>query len=609
MIQAVLLALAYYATGVAGEFTWGNDAAPLPHSMVLDAGNNYHVSWNFNEEYFWFQVTVKTLGYVGLGFSPNGGMKGSDIVIGGVDDASGRGYLSDRHAVGQSEPLVDTNQDYTLHYSHQNDTHTVLQISRKLQLCSGEDHFLKEETVRLIWAYNDADPSTEGSIQYHGANKGNKNVYLLNAQRKAPPLPDNVIIEDFLNNKTVIPSKSTTYWCQAFAVPKLKRKHHVIKVEPIIQPGHESEVHHILLYGCNHNVSEETPGKAHECYHRNMPPDFWGCSSVMVAWAVGGEDIYFPEHVGLPFGYEEDPTMLLMETHYDNPQNKEGLVDSSGFRLTLTPDLRDNDAGIFEVGEVVGPGHIIPPFAESFRTVGQCFPECLEQALKGRPEGVKVFGTMLHSHLLGHAMRVRHFRQGAYQQLVAEDNNYDFNYQYTRIMGKEIDVLPGDHFITECDYRSTDRKNITLGGLSTRQEMCLGFLMYYPKIKLANCQSTPTPQYLSSFLGVTINPQYTVTAPPEHAGKGLHDILRNNVDWKNDSVREAFQQWAEKDGVDGFFVECSYGLYNYPIDGNVRSISKTSTLPTGETCTSGCLRPHLSELFWALSFIALFAYF
>ena len=33
-----------------------------------------------------FQVQVKTLGYVGLGISPNGGMAGADIVTAWVKD-------------------------------------------------------------------------------------------------------------------------------------------------------------------------------------------------------------------------------------------------------------------------------------------------------------------------------------------------------------------------------------------------------------------------------------------------------------------------------------------------------------------------------------------
>lgn len=75
------------------------------------------------------------------------------------------------------------------------------------------------------------------------------------------------------------------------------------------------------------------------------------------------------------------------------------------------------------------------------------------QGLEGQPQGVKIFGTMLHSHLLGHAMRVRHFRGGAEQPVLAEDNNYDFDYQYTRIIGEEIDVLPvSDEDLQKCAY-------------------------------------------------------------------------------------------------------------------------------------------------------------
>ncbi|XP_064596675.1 DBH-like monooxygenase protein 1 homolog [Liolophura sinensis] len=404
------------------------------------------MAWDFDDEFIRFKVTVETRGYIGVGFSPNGGMKGSDIVIGWVDDVTGQGYLSDRHAVGHSEPLVDASQDYTLHYSHQNGTHTVLQISRKLQLCGDEDHFL---TV-------------------------------------------------------TIPTKRTTYWCQTFPLPRLNKKHHVIKIEPVIQPGLESELHHIVMYNCYHNVSNETVSTGYECFSRNMPSELGECTYIIAAWAVGGGPLIFPAHAGLPFGVEGDATLLMMQTHYDNPQGKQGLVDSSGFRFTLTPDLRKYDAGLLTVGETIGTGQVIPPFADSFKTVGYCHPECLSQGMGDNTQGITVFASMLHSHLLGHAMRVRHFRQGAELPVLSEDNNYDFNYQDTRMMREEVKILPGDHLAMECDYRSTNRTEVTFGGLSTMNEMCLAFLMYYPRIALGRCRTTPSPQYLASFIGAKI---------------------------------------------------------------------------------------------------------
>ena len=46
------------------------------------------------------------------------------------------------------------------------------------------------------------------------------------------------------------------------------------------------------------------------------------------------------------------------------------------------------------------------------------------------------------------------------------------------------------------------RENVTHGGLSTREEMCLGFVLYYPRQELADCRSLPTPRTLTAALGV-----------------------------------------------------------------------------------------------------------
>lgn len=67
--------------------TSGGDVDPtLPFSEHLDSNHNVLLRWGFDlvKDTITFQVTVNTTGWVGFGFSPNGGMAGSDIVIGGV---------------------------------------------------------------------------------------------------------------------------------------------------------------------------------------------------------------------------------------------------------------------------------------------------------------------------------------------------------------------------------------------------------------------------------------------------------------------------------------------------------------------------------------------
>ena len=57
----------------------------------------------------------------------------------------------------------------------------------------------------------------------------------------------------------------------------------------MIQQGHESLVHHILLYQCSSSLGDSVLDDGHECYHPNMPDAFLTCETVIFAWAIGGE--------------------------------------------------------------------------------------------------------------------------------------------------------------------------------------------------------------------------------------------------------------------------------------------------------------------------------
>ncbi|PSN48360.1 hypothetical protein C0J52_08088 [Blattella germanica] len=63
------------------------------HSVKLDP--NVTLSWKVLNESadIEFLVEAATRGYVGVGFSPGGGMAGSDIILGWVDDSTGKIYL------------------------------------------------------------------------------------------------------------------------------------------------------------------------------------------------------------------------------------------------------------------------------------------------------------------------------------------------------------------------------------------------------------------------------------------------------------------------------------------------------------------------------------
>jgi len=54
----------------------------------------------FNETSVSIFFQVQTRGYIGLGFSPSGGMKGADIIIGWIDEG-GKPYISVRLSTGE----------------------------------------------------------------------------------------------------------------------------------------------------------------------------------------------------------------------------------------------------------------------------------------------------------------------------------------------------------------------------------------------------------------------------------------------------------------------------------------------------------------------------
>lgn len=72
-------------------FVWSERAiaseiSDLPFVEYLDQNRLVCLRWGFDNHQgnITFKLVVNTTGWVGFGFSPNGGMKGSDIVIGGI---------------------------------------------------------------------------------------------------------------------------------------------------------------------------------------------------------------------------------------------------------------------------------------------------------------------------------------------------------------------------------------------------------------------------------------------------------------------------------------------------------------------------------------------
>src|SRR3954470_23559268 len=87
--------------------------AQLYNTQTLDGNGMYNMSWGITGDKLEVKVVVKTTGWIGFGFSPNGGMPGSDVVMGWINP-DGIKSFSDRTAVTNALPVKDDSQDYEL---------------------------------------------------------------------------------------------------------------------------------------------------------------------------------------------------------------------------------------------------------------------------------------------------------------------------------------------------------------------------------------------------------------------------------------------------------------------------------------------------------------
>ena len=281
----------------------------------------------------------------------------------------------------------------------------------------------------------------------------------------------------------------TTYWCKLVEFDQTE-KQHIVEIEPIVTEGNEKNVHHILLYTC----SGQLPVSEYEgfCMSPTMPSELFECyqNTIIVAWGIGAGPFTFPQNVGYPVGGDVGTRFALMEIHYDNPDPTRSFTDHSGLRLWTTKTYRQHEAGLLAVGYGVSRKMIIPPQQETYLMEGFCHGDCTSEALG---HNITIFAGLLHMHTAGMSGAIHHYRNGIQQPHMHAIGSYDFDLQLMEPISPAVVVSPGDDIVVQCVMGTKNRLFDTIGGLSTEEEMCLGFMYYYPRSQLASCSSEQKP--------------------------------------------------------------------------------------------------------------------
>ena len=94
---------------------------------------------------------------------------------------------------------------------------------------------------------------------------------------------------------------------------------------------------------------------------------------------------------------------------------------------------------------------------------------------------INITSVFLHAHFLGKKIFVEQFRNGTKIRDLGREDAYDYNNPIGTIHDPPVDFLPGDELKTTCVYNSSKRQSRTYYGEGTFDEMCFGFIDYYPK--------------------------------------------------------------------------------------------------------------------------------
>ncbi|KAJ6648587.1 MOXD1 like 2 [Pseudolycoriella hygida] len=112
------------------------------------------------------EVTAKTLGWVGFGFSKTSSLSTSDLVIGGVHDTNETLYHGDYWSTNSNVvPTLDEQQDWGRNDTqcHQNATHTIMYYYRQLDTGDADqDYVIPNGNIYLVWSFGTSDTLDNG---------------------------------------------------------------------------------------------------------------------------------------------------------------------------------------------------------------------------------------------------------------------------------------------------------------------------------------------------------------------------------------------------------------------------------------------------------------
>ena len=423
--------------------------------------------------------------------------------------------IRDAHVRDERFPIDDDCQDWQLVNSTVDEGFLLLQVRRKLDTGDTQDWPIRNDsdltipTSRIIAAWGDDE-----IVSYHGPHNARGAIrwfrsdnepesQLFHAQMDSQATAHFVL---GAHNHSIQPIE-TEYAQFCFGYTDLVENMGVplgsaaagmtlIGFEPMVDNARY--VHHFVLHASPQDTySLMEPNSTN---HRCATDGSFVGEEVAYVWAPGEPPFALPENVGFPLGNastisntnsgDRGYVSYRLENHYDNPNLVQGQVDSSGVKLYYSLESREHMAGYLMIGD--------PNIGLMGQEIGSglteyqfdCPSSCSQLALlddggenknttDDNETSVIVLREYLHMHQSGYSTSVEQWRNGNIVRTGRIDY-FDFDQTGNPAVPQDpFEVQSGDAFRMRCYYQNAIGGRTF--GLASSEEMCMAFLLYYPR--------------------------------------------------------------------------------------------------------------------------------
>ncbi|MFT4613881.1 MAG: mono/diheme cytochrome c family protein [Bacteroidia bacterium] len=326
---------------------------------------------------------------------------------------------------------------------------------------------------------------------------------------------------------------------------------YVIAVDAI--PDQVAEVHHIIV-----NIIEPQDVHHYAGAGGEDGRPGWSCLGSggiegaplprqIGGWVPGSAPGTVPEGTGMPI---EPGSILVVQIHY-NTLVAEPTPDQSVVLVSTTDEVPRPASGFLYTNPTyLGGGVMIIPAGKDDVHHGFTVPASILVDLFGAPAGLKagdsfaLHNGFIHMHSLGKTGRTTVVRADGTEQIVVDIRDWDFNWQATYGLEKELRVNPGDLFRLECSWDNSAENQVIVDGVQlpprevdwgdgTGDEMCLTNL-YVTKLKegydysYAASVHIASPEYRQKYAAGDLVPlellfnNFTLHEPGAHGGDDEH---------------------------------------------------------------------------------------